>query len=303
VTVPGEDQGGAAYPPATDGAGPGGSTPRVPRPLLLTHGIWQPRSLLRFAAAGAVMAALWTVVGLLLVRLGPPVLDLTALEAAVDRQSPTLVSWARFASWVGDLPVVSAVTLVVVAIAYWRSRRWDLGWLSLAVIGGALAVTATIKLLTDRVRPDGGLTDTLSSAFPSGHAVRAAAVYTLVAWLVVRWTSPHRRAARIATVATAVTMVLAIGVSRLLLAAHWLSDVVGGYLLGVLWVAVCVAVTRPHRVGRAEVASTATASGAGVDDERQDRPDAVPPPQEPGGHGQGPARPADGVDQQHRSGR
>jgi membrane-associated phospholipid phosphatase len=301
--VSNDDHGGAAHRSATEGTATGGSTPRVARPLLLTHGIWQPRSLVRFAVAGAVMAALWTVVGLLLVRYGPPALDLTALEAAVDRQSPTLVSWARFASWVGDLPVVSAVTIVVVAIAYWRSRRWDLGWLSLAVIGGALAVTATIKLLTDRLRPDGGLTDTFSSAFPSGHAVRAAAVYTLVAWLVLRWTSPHRRALRAASVATAVTMILAIGVSRLLLAAHWLSDVVGGYLLGILWVAVCVAVTRPHRVGRAEVTSAAAGSGAGVDDQRQDGPDAVPSPQEPGGDRQGPARPADGVDQQHRSGR
>jgi membrane-associated phospholipid phosphatase len=281
------------------------------RPLLLTHGIWQPRSLLRFAAAGSVMVALWTLLGVLLVSTGAPSLDRELLDTAVGLQEPATVEVARFASWIGDFAVVGLVTLAIVAYAYARSRRWDLGWLTLAVIGGALAITAAIKLLTDRTRPDGGLTDTFSSAFPSGHAVRAAAVYTLVAWLVLRWTSPHRRTARALVVATAVLMILAIGGSRLLLGAHWFTDVVGGYVLGVLWVAVCVAVTRPHRAPRAALAADAGAgaggdgagSGAGVDDQRQHRPDTVPPLQQPRRDGQGPSRAPDVVDEQCRSSR
>jgi membrane-associated phospholipid phosphatase len=310
--------------------GAGGSPPiarrgQVPRPLLLTHGIWQPRSLVRFAVAGAVLATLWTAVGLLLVSAGPPAADQRALELAVRLQDPALVPVARFVSWVGDLPVVSAVALVVVAVAYRRSRRWDLGWLTFAVIGGALAVTATVKGITDRTRPDGGLTDTFSSAFPSGHAVRAAAVYALVAWLVLRWTSPDRRLLRTGTAVVAVTMTLAIGASRMLLGAHWLTDVVGGYVLGVLWLAVCVAVTRPQRARRLGSADAAPAgsdqapagadpagadeaptgpgdvSGARVDDQGQDRSGSLAAAQQPGRDGEGPTRAADVVDEQDRS--
>jgi membrane-associated phospholipid phosphatase len=150
---------------------------------------------LRAPVAGAVhrgrgrLATVWTLVGLFTVADAPPAVDRAAHDLALQLQSPTVVRVARFTSWVGDLPIVSAIALVVVAIAYRRAGRWDLGWLTLATIGGALAVTATVKGLTDRARPDGGLTDTFSSAFPSGHAVRAAAVYSLVAWLVLRWTS------------------------------------------------------------------------------------------------------------------
>jgi membrane-associated phospholipid phosphatase len=319
---------GSHDPRSRDGAG--GSPPvarrgQVPRPLLLTHGIWQPRSLLRFAAAGAVLATLWTAVGLLLVSVGPPAADQRALELAVRLQDPALVPAARFVSWVGDLPVVSAVALVVVAIAYRRSRRWDLGWLTLAVIGGALAVTATVKGITDRARPDGGLTDTFSSAFPSGHAVRAAAVYALVTWLVLRWTSPDRRLLRTGTAVVAVTMTLAIGASRMLLGAHWLTDVVGGYVLGVLWLAVCVAVTRPHRVLRSaasddppttsddppatsddapatsdDAPATSDVSGTRVDDQGQDRTGALATAQQPRRDGEGPAGAPEGVDEQDR---
>jgi undecaprenyl-diphosphatase len=281
------------------------------RPLLLTHGIWQPRSLVRFAAAGAVMVALWTLVGALLVSAGTPALDRWLLDTAVGLQGPATVEVARFTSRVGDFLVVGTVALAIVAYAYVRARRWDLGWLTLAVIGGALAITGAIKLLTDRMRPDGGLTDTFSSAFPSGHAVRAAAVYTLVAWLVLRWTSPHRRTARALVVTVAVLMILAIGGSRLLLGAHWFTDVIAGYVLGVLWVAVCVAVTRPHRTRRPELASggrsgawgEASASGAGVDHQGQHGPDPVAPSQQPGGDGEGPPRAPDVVDEQRRTSR
>jgi membrane-associated phospholipid phosphatase len=281
------------------------------RPLLLTHGIWHPRSLVRFAAAGAVIVTMWTLVGMLLVSTGAPALDREVLGTAVGLQDPATVEIARFVSWVGDFLVVGTVALAVAAYAYARSRRWDLGWLTLAVIGGALAITAAIKLLTDRMRPDGGLTDTFSSAFPSGHAVRAAAVYTLVAWLVLRWTSPHRRTTRVLVVAVAVAMILAIGTSRLLLGAHWLTDVVGGYVLGVLWVAVCVVVTQPHRAPRAAVASDAIDgavvdvpdSRAGVDHQGQHRADTVAPSQQPRSDGEGPTRAPDVVDEQRRPSR
>jgi membrane-associated phospholipid phosphatase len=223
---------------------------RVARPLLLTHGIFAPRSLVRFTVAGVVLATVWTLVGLFTVADAPPAVDRAAHDLALQLQSPTVVRVARFTSWVGDLPIVSAIALVVVAIAYRRAGRWDLGWLTLATIGGALAVTATVKGLTDRARPDGGLTDTFSSAFPSGHAVRAAAVYSLVAWLVLRWTSSERRVLRVVVVVAAVGMILAIGVSRMLLGDHWLTDVATGYVVGVGWFTVCVAVTRPHRAPR-----------------------------------------------------
>jgi undecaprenyl-diphosphatase len=121
-------------------------------------------------------------------------------------------------------------------------------------------VTATVKGLTDRARPDGGLTDTFSSAFPSGHAVRAAAVYSLVAWLVLRWTSPERRVLRPLVVTAAAAMILAIGASRLLLGDHWLTDVAAGYVVGVGWLAVCVAVTQPHRAPRQSEAVPASRS-------------------------------------------
>src|SRR5262249_33949835 len=77
---------------------------------------------------------------------------------------------------------------------------------------------------------------TLGPSFPSGHTTTAAAFFAAGALLIGRRRSP---AARAALAGGAVGVAVAVAASRVLLDVHWLTDVIGGLMLGWAWLALC----------------------------------------------------------------
>lgn len=147
------------------------------------------------------------------------------------------------------------VPLVLAAGLAWRWRRGT--WRPLGLLAGAAAgawmVQVAVKQLVERPRPPAGLalSHATGFAFPSGHATDAAAVYGILAVLLAR---SGRRAARVAAWAAAAGLIALVGLSRLYLGVHWLSDVVAGAALGIAWLVAMftagrVGEPRRHRVG------------------------------------------------------
>ena len=134
-------------------------------------------------------------------------------------------------------PGLSAVRLLVLLPVVWwlvRRRAWrTAGWVVLAA-GLVGPVTSVLKEIHGRVRPafeDGGARYE-SLSYPSGHSSGIVALVTVA--LVLAW--PRLRpAARRTWVATGVALVLVVGLTRLWLGVHYLSDVVGGWALGLAW--------------------------------------------------------------------
>jgi len=133
---------------------------------------------------------------------------------------------------VGGTFIITLVTVVVAAIELRRPpRRWLIPFLAVAVLGVTL-VTSLIKLGVDRVRPELGLG--LDASFPSGHSANAAATFAAVALLVGRARTPRTQAV---LTGVAVAVAVAVGGSRILLGAHWVTDVIAGLTLGWAWFA------------------------------------------------------------------
>jgi undecaprenyl-diphosphatase len=138
---------------------------------------------------------------------------------------------------VATAPGSSAVRAVVyLPVMVWlavRRRWWTAGWVAVAV-ALVTPLTTLLKALVDRVRPqfaDGGAAYE-SLAFPSGHASGAATLVTV--GLVLMWPVlgvPARRA----WLAVGVALVVLVGLTRVWLGVHWLSDVLAGAALGVGW--------------------------------------------------------------------
>lgn len=118
----------------------------------------------------------------------------------------------------------------------------------------ALVVTAAVvsvaKAVVGRPRPDVALrlaTETEAS-FPSGHTADSSALFITLG-IVVAVFVLRRPLARVAAIAAAVVLSGAIGVTRLVLAVHWPTDVLAGWALGLLVaLAVGVAVTIGDRM-------------------------------------------------------
>jgi len=115
-------------------------------------------------------------------------------------------------------------------------------------LAGSLLDTV-VKVAVDRPRPF--LVDPVASArgksFPSGHAMSSTVVYGSV--LLAFLPSVARRWRWLVIGATA-TLVVAIGFTRLALGVHFLSDVVGGIVLGLAWLAMSTAAFSIWRVER-----------------------------------------------------
>lgn len=181
-----------------------------------TRAFWIGVALLLLIAAMAI-----------LVPAEPLAIDQHWSEAMRDLETPLLKDLALvfdvLGRGVGRVPVLIAVGLILVF-----ARRW-LALVCFAVVEGLTSLASgLLKAVIGRPRPPDGLIHPLGSAFPSGHAAYAGA--TCVA-LVLLFTAvgPRRRW----WWALAAVGIVSMAWSRTYLQVHWLSDVVGGSLLGI----------------------------------------------------------------------
>jgi undecaprenyl-diphosphatase len=157
----------------------------------------------------------------------PLAIDRWWSEAMQDLQTPLLKHLALAFNALGR-GIGQALSLAAVGLVLSLARRW------LALVAFALLETLTLlsssllKAAVGRPRPSGARIHPLSSAFPSGHAAYAGA--TCIA-LVLLFTAPGRRRRRWWILAA--LGIIGMAWSRTYLQVHWLSDVIGGSLLGV----------------------------------------------------------------------
>lgn len=147
-------------------------------------------------------------------------------RTAID--DPGQTRWWRWISDVLSPTVLRIVALAAVVLLWLRGRRRTAVFVAVVVVGAATLESLT-KVLVGRARPvfADPVAHAAGKSFPSGHAMTSLTVFGLLVILAV-----HRR--RAATV-VAVVAVAAVGFSRLALGVHYLSDVLGGWLLGTAW--------------------------------------------------------------------
>ena len=179
-----------------------------------------------------------------------------------SRATPTLDTIMLFFSLVGYRFGVVPIDLLVLLLLVVRRRWGDVLFWSLAV-GGAAILNLAAKRSFGRIRPDLWLSiaPETTFSFPSGHAMAAASIYATIA-IVIGRLAP---AARPTLMFAAPILIFAIGLSRIYLGAHWVTDVLAGFaagaaltLLGTLWLC---------RATPASVSSAASAVPAATRDQ------------------------------------
>lgn len=150
-------------------------------------------------------------------------------------EHPAFATAMKTMSTVGSAPVYLTVFALVAAWLLYR-RHPKLAAFAVVTVAGSAVLNAVVKRAVQRARPvvaDPLITTPTGLSFPSGHAQSAVVTYATL--LLLFW-SAMRTVWRRVAVTVAAVMVLGIGLSRLALSVHYVSDVFAGYALGLAWV-------------------------------------------------------------------
>jgi undecaprenyl-diphosphatase len=212
-----------------------------------------------------VLIAYWTVIG---GDPGPTAGDRWALDLCNDIRATWLNDVTKAFTNLGS----GAVTWPLAALAaIWLAlrRRWMEFWALVAGMILIIVMVHEIKAWTDRPRPADPIVSAAGSAFPSGHAAYATVYSWLAVTVALRVVPGITR--RSLLVAAGLVLTLLVGLTRVYLRVHWLSDVSSGWALGLSCFAATAAVVlliahirdNPRRHERAHQLDSGAGAGAG----------------------------------------
>jgi undecaprenyl-diphosphatase len=166
--------------------------------------------------------------------------DVAVLRFMEGHQRPFLDNAAIEITFLGT----GIIVMMIVAVSgmfLWLTKHKHSALLLMVATAGGILLNTLLKAGFDRPRPqvfEWGQ-HTVSSSFPSGHAMSAATVYMTVAYLAARL--QRRHISRVLTLIAATIVVVLIAVSRLYLGVHYPTDVAAGVIIGIAWAALCMA--------------------------------------------------------------
>lgn len=144
--------------------------------------------------------------------------------------NPLLDQFALVLAYIGGMPGM-LVAMCCLVLACMVAKKKVLAYLMVAGIVGIFVLGWLFKFMFDRARPDvwQQAVAHYGESFPSNHSAYAVVLAGLMMILFAH--SPYQRLVVVAGLFWAVAM----GVSRVYLGAHFPTDVLGGWSLGVAW--------------------------------------------------------------------
>lgn len=165
-------------------------------------------------------------------------LDLRVTNWFHAHATPGLTTLARIATTFGSVGFVTAASVVGLLLLL-RARAWDrLLAFALTMVGGSV-INIILKHLFHRQRPvlENPLVTLSSFGFPSGHTMGATLLYGFLALLAAHSLKTWRQ--RMSVSIAAGLMIAAVGLSRIYLGAHYLTDVLAAIAAAAAWLALC----------------------------------------------------------------
>jgi undecaprenyl-diphosphatase len=205
------------------------------------------QAVVTLVAALIVLAAVGDVLGHLIT--GPFAdwvyhdVDVPVRSFSTSHSSPALIRAARRLGTFGSVEFTGLVAVVVGGVWWHRTRDPRPALCLVSAFGGAGFLTVVVKYAVNRTPASGPLPSFSAGTFPSGHELFALTVYGTLAVLAVRSAGPWP--ARWPLAVPLAVLAASIGLARVYLLDHFLSDVVGSVILGSAWIAVVTVILGP----------------------------------------------------------
>ncbi|AKF24922.1 hypothetical protein YH65_05595 [Sulfurovum lithotrophicum] len=185
----------------------------------------------------------------------------------VGWRTPEMTTFFTWITYLGmkEILVLFLAAATVILLLYKKYNDLVALYLSL---GGSAIFMSLGKLAFHRPRPETALYFESSYSFPSGHATLAVAFYGFLGYLLIRYA--HTLKTKVNIFFGTTILILLIGLSRIYLGEHYISDIYSGYLIGTLWVITAIALlhwltykknfTQKNPFGKAKTISITVAS-------------------------------------------
>lgn len=163
--------------------------------------------------------------------------DLAVSVSVQALDAPWLLDLMGGVSLLGDGALVPALTVAAACAVLLALRAWRAAVVLVLLVAAGQAVKTSVKIVVDRPRPTATSKEVRSwrsaretQSFPSGHTTHYVVLFGFLFYLT--WAQVRVAALRWPLLILFGGLVLLVGLSRVYLGAHWVSDVLGGYLLG-----------------------------------------------------------------------
>jgi membrane-associated phospholipid phosphatase len=158
-------------------------------------------------------------------------MDHTVLNFFVGLRTDWLSFLMMVATYAGSTIIISGLTFLVL-ISFYFHKHYNRILPLIITVGGSTVTTYIIKHLFMRPRPLEAMYIENTSSFPSGHATAAMALYGFLIYTLWKHDKHTFKKPLMIFLALLITL---IGISRLYLGVHYLSDVLAGYAIGLIW--------------------------------------------------------------------
>lgn len=176
---------------------------------------------------------------------GIAAVDQPALDAALELRSPWLNGAATAFTHLGGaigMPILASCATIALT---WVRRSFTPLILMVVGAAGSLLMTVLGKDAIGRLRPDTEFAVPpfeLSPSFPSGHTLNAVVLTGITVYLLVL--RQHSKRTRALTIAAGVVFAFIMGLTRVYLGHHWVTDVAVAWTLGLAWLALVITTHR-----------------------------------------------------------
>jgi membrane-associated phospholipid phosphatase len=164
--------------------------------------------------------------------------DNLVTEFVLSFRSEWLTTFLIFITTIGTRTGYLVIVVILALYFFLRHRSWKFILQTVGVLALASLSNVALKEVINRARPTlEHLVTVYTLSYPSGHAMSAMGFYGFLIFLTMRY--DIRPWIRIVLLSLLAFLILAIGVSRIYLGVHYPSDVLAGFIGGLIWVTLC----------------------------------------------------------------
>ena len=167
-------------------------------------------------------------------------IDQTAINVMKTIRSDFLTTLFKYITYLGNYYVLLIIDIIVCLILVFKYKNYKLAFISLLSLCIAGIMTYILKIIIVRPRPEYMLIKESGYSFPSGHTLNSTALYGFIAFLIYK----NIKKKRYVPILIGGLIIFIIGLTRIYLNVHYLTDVLGGLIIGIIHLIILINIFR-----------------------------------------------------------